>query len=134
MDGAAGTRGNRFAGTLEEAAATTRHISEKDGRDIFVRAHTSSRTRNPRDHRWSRKWPRYCLIFDTETTLDSVQTLNFGSYRRCKLAGDKYLCVEEGIFTEMTFHKARLSSWSDTNLTQGLQRQLSYFLPGRFFV
>src|SRR5262249_54022119 len=40
----------------------------------------------------------HCLIFDTETTLDSLQKLNFGSYRRCKLVGDKYLCVEEGLF------------------------------------
>src|SRR5208283_3266438 len=66
--------------------------------DIFVRAHTSVRTKDQRDRRRSRKWPRYCLIFDTETTLHPAQQLNFGVYRRCELVGDKYQCQAEGIF------------------------------------
>jgi len=50
------------------------------------------------------KWPTYCLIIDTETTLDPAQKLNFGAFRRCKLVGSKYVCVAEGIF-----HKDDLS-------------------------
>jgi len=50
-----------------------------------VRAHTSVRKKVATDRRWSPKWPEYCLIFDTETTLDTAQKLNFGTYRRCKL-------------------------------------------------
>jgi hypothetical protein len=63
-----------------------------------VRAHTRVRTRDPWDKRWSPKWPKHCLIFDTETTLDPAQKLNFGAFRRCKLVGSKYVCVVEGIF------------------------------------
>src|SRR5215471_3745404 len=44
------------------------------------------------------KWPNTILAFDTEsrTTLD--QSLTFGVWRRCKLVGQKYEVVEEGIF------------------------------------
>jgi hypothetical protein len=35
--------------------------------------------KRPSERRWSRKWPPYCLIFDTETTLDPAQKLNFGA-------------------------------------------------------
>jgi hypothetical protein len=43
-------------------------------------------------------WPRRVLFFDTETTTDPTQTLNFGSYRKCRMIGAKYVCVEEGFF------------------------------------
>jgi hypothetical protein len=66
--------------------------------EIFVRAHTHARAKDWPDKRWSRKWPAYCLIFDTETTLDPAQQLNFGVFRHCKLVGDRYVCVAEGIF------------------------------------
>ena len=38
------------------------------------------------------------MIFDTETTHDPVQRLNFGAFRQCKLVGARYVCVAEGIF------------------------------------
>jgi hypothetical protein len=38
------------------------------------------------------------LVFDTETTIDATQKLNFGCYWRCRLDGGKYRCVEEGLF------------------------------------
>jgi len=63
-----------------------------------VRAHTRVRTKSGRDRRWSAKWPKHCLIFDTETTLDPTQKLNFGAYRRCVLVDDEYRCLQEGIF------------------------------------
>ena len=66
--------------------------------DVYVRAHTPVRERKKWERRWSPKWPRYCLVFDTETTVDATQKLNFGCYRRCRLEGDKYLCIEEGLF------------------------------------
>jgi hypothetical protein len=63
-----------------------------------VRAHTSVRTKSGGDWRWSAKWPEHCLIFDTETTLDAAQKLNFGTYRRCVLVDGEYRCLQEGIF------------------------------------
>ncbi len=63
-----------------------------------MRAHTSVRAKTGSDRRWAPKWPRHCLIFDTETTLDPAQKLNFGAFRRCKLVGSRYVCVAEGIF------------------------------------
>src|SRR3974390_2149104 len=65
--------------------------------DIFVRAHAPS----PRSE-WRRKrpekWPDFALIFDTESTIDPKQKLTFGCYRRCQLIGDRYQCIEEGLF------------------------------------
>ncbi|MGC2465153.1 MAG: hypothetical protein WA517_08150 [Candidatus Acidiferrum sp.] len=73
-------------------------MPEQEFHDLFVRAHTPVRKKKEWKRRRSEKWPRYCLIFDTETTVDATQRLNFGSYRRCKLEGNKYLCIEEGLF------------------------------------
>lgn len=66
--------------------------------EIFVRAHAVV----PGKHRGERakpaKWPDEVLIFDTETTIDAVQKLNFGFFRRCKLDSNGYQCVDEGLF------------------------------------
>jgi len=44
-------------------------------------------------------WPEYVLIFDTETTADAAQLLNFGCYRFCRWTDDgRLICLEEGIF------------------------------------
>jgi hypothetical protein len=56
-----------------------------DPHDIFVRAHTLQGSKKD----WSpklTKWPRRALIFDTETTLDTAQKLNFGCFRQCELS------------------------------------------------
>jgi len=43
--------------------------------------------------------PKYVLVFDTETTTDSLQSLNFGVYQFCEMASDVgYRCLEEGVF------------------------------------
>jgi hypothetical protein len=94
MDGAAGALGSDFGqGRLAEEEPLGRK-----SHDIFVRAHTSVRTKTAWDRRGSPKWPKLCLIFDSETTLDPAQKLNFGAFRRCKLVDSVYLCVAEGIF------------------------------------
>src|ERR1700722_18227110 len=98
MDGATGSKGRRFATSRRKLLASAGEIPEQDRHDIFVRAHTSVRAKSARDRRRSPKWPRHCLIFDTETTLDPAQKLNFGAFRRCKLVGSRYVCVAEGVF------------------------------------
>jgi hypothetical protein len=98
MDGPSGSLGNGVKVSRLKRARTKRNDSEQERHDIFVRAHTRVRGKEPWDKRWSPKWPKYCLIFDTETTLDPAQKLNFGAFRRCKLVGSKYVCVAEGIF------------------------------------
>jgi DNA polymerase type B, organellar and viral len=97
MDGAAGARGGDF-GTSRRQRFAEEEALEPKNHDIFVRAHTSVRTKTASDRRWSPKWPTHCLIFDTETTLDPAQKLNFGAFRRCKLVGSRYVCVAEGVF------------------------------------
>lgn len=92
MDGTSRSLGNGLGSSLGQ------HSAEQEQQDIFVRAHTRVRTKDQSDRRWSPKWPEQCLIFDTETTLDPAQKLNFGVFRRCKLVEHKYLCVAEGIF------------------------------------
>ena len=98
MDGPSGPLGNRVKIPRQKPLSTGEEASAQKPSDIFVRAHTSSRAKDWSNSRWSRKWPEYCLIFDTETTLDPAQKLNFGVFRRCKLVGSKYMCVAEGIF------------------------------------
>jgi hypothetical protein len=73
-------------------------MPQLDAHKIFVRAHTPARTRKSWKPRASDKWPRYCLVFDTETTVGAGQKLNFGCYRRCVLDDDGYHCIEEGLF------------------------------------
>ena len=55
---------------------------------IAVRAFTERvKPAKPKGSRsWGsvRRWPRFVLIFDTETTTDTTQRLLFGSYRVCE--------------------------------------------------
>lgn len=98
MDGPSGSLGSGVSTSRREDLKNKRNKSPQERHDIFVRAHTRGRTKDPWDMRWSPKWPKHCLIFDTETTLDPAQKLTFGAFRRCKLVGSKYVCVAEGVF------------------------------------
>jgi hypothetical protein len=73
--------------------------------DLYLRAHivvsddgneqeeqSAKRSRSPK------LWPDYALVWDTETTLDLEQTLNFGVWRFCQLQGTEYVAIQEGIF------------------------------------
>jgi hypothetical protein len=69
-------------------------------KDVFFRSHVVEL--NPKEPFVSDYnepvWPEYALIFDTETTLDPQdQSLLFGFYRVCRLQGNSYHCIEEGI-------------------------------------
>src|SRR5690348_8286770 len=44
------------------------------------------------------KWPDYVLAFDTESRITVDQSLTFGVWRLCKLVGESYEIIEEGIF------------------------------------
>jgi hypothetical protein len=66
--------------------------------DIYVRAHAPLPSKKSRQRRIPAKWPKFSLIFDTETTLDPTQRLTFGCFRRCELMGAEYRCIEEGLF------------------------------------
>jgi hypothetical protein len=73
--------------------------------DLYLRAHTvvsgdkeEYEEQSPKRSRSPKPWPDYALVFDTETTLDLEQTLNFGVWRFCQLQGSEYLAIEEGIF------------------------------------
>ena len=45
------------------------------------------------------RWPRSVLVFDTETTVDAAQQLQFGSYRYCRWTETGELsCAREGLF------------------------------------
>ena len=65
--------------------------------DIFVRAHTVVSQKVGPQRPIPAKWPKEILVIDTETTTDTRQILNFGVYRRCRLVGSQYECVE-GLF------------------------------------
>jgi hypothetical protein len=67
--------------------------------DVFFRAHTVTPERNRKDGVRPSKWPEYTLIFDTETTTDTSQSLTLGAYRFCrKTPNGAYVCLEEGLF------------------------------------
>jgi hypothetical protein len=44
------------------------------------------------------KWPDIILVLDTESRITVDQSLTFGVWRRCKLTGEKYDVIEEGMF------------------------------------
>ena len=70
--------------------------------DIFVRAYAvaSDQDNRPRksNGRDIEKWPRYALVFDTETRITADQALTFGVFRLCELKSDKYKLLREGLF------------------------------------
>jgi hypothetical protein len=71
--------------------------------DLYLRAHiVVSRDKSKHEEqppkRCPRLWPDYALVWDTETTLDLEQTLNFGVWRFCQLQGTEYVAIQEGIF------------------------------------
>jgi hypothetical protein len=94
-------------------------MSEKH--DIFLRAHTvvvdpkkgkkgtgKRRGRHPR--RNLKKWPKYAVVFDCETRIDTGQGLTFGFYRVLRLDGDTYQLEEEGAFfdDDLPAHERKL--------------------------
>ena len=71
--------------------------------DIYLRAHTvpPAKVRRQRGGPGTgsvERWPRAALVFDTETTTDTSQSLTFGAFRCCLLVGNEYRCIEEGLF------------------------------------
>jgi hypothetical protein len=77
--------------------------------DIFLRAHTvvvdskkgkkGKGKRRGRDlRRGLKKWPKYAVVFDCETRIDTGQGLTFGFYRVLRLDADTYRLEEEGAF------------------------------------
>jgi hypothetical protein len=67
--------------------------------DIFFRAHTVTPEKNRKNGVQPSKWSEYTLIFDTETTTDTSQSLTFGAYRFCRgNSNSAYTCLEEGLF------------------------------------
>jgi hypothetical protein len=69
---------------------------------VAFRAYVERRERDARESHArgaGKKWPRFALILDTETTTDASQRLTFGSYRFCRVGkGGRLQCVEEGLF------------------------------------
>lgn len=69
---------------------------------IFLRCHTcilDEETSAKGGKKKEDPLPKYVLVLDTETTIDALQTLNFGAYQFCELTTEsKYRCVEEGLF------------------------------------
>src|SRR5438477_4345103 len=73
--------------------------------DLYLRAHTTHDQQEVAQEKQSRKrkrsaklWPGYALVWDTESTLDLEQTLNFGVWRFCELQGEEYVALQEGLF------------------------------------
>jgi hypothetical protein len=73
-------------------------VGVQERHDIFVRAHAPHPSNRQGPRRAPTSWPQYALVFDTETTLDPAQTLNFGCFRRYRLIYSGYSCIEEGLF------------------------------------
>ncbi len=115
--------------------------------DLYLRAHIvvngdSDAQEEPsaKASRSPKLWPDYALVWDTETTLDLEQTLNFGVWRFCQLQGTEYVAVHEGIFyrdglaakdiqTILTYKKAHLAD----GLLRGADQELTV-LPRAEFI
>jgi len=73
--------------------------------DLHLRAHVVvSGCKRPRPRkskafsRTPKLWPDHALVWDTESTLDLEQKLNFGIWRFCELRDGAYVPLQEGIF------------------------------------
>jgi hypothetical protein len=73
--------------------------------DLHLRAHVvvsggkKARARKGKaSSRTPTLWPDNALVWDTETTLDLEQKLNFGIWRFCELQDGVYVSLQEGIF------------------------------------
>jgi hypothetical protein len=75
--------------------------------DIFLRAHTvvigfkktkKGRRQGRSPRRSPYKWPKYAVVFDCETRIDTSQDLTFGFYSVLRLQDDAYMLQEEGAF------------------------------------
>src|SRR5215831_17638683 len=66
--------------------------------DIFLRVHPVSQNERRSRPEAEPKWPTMALVFDTETTTDTRQSLTVGAYRICRLRDGQYVCVDEGLF------------------------------------
>jgi hypothetical protein len=67
--------------------------------DVFFRAHTVTPEKNRKNGLQPPKWSQHVLVFDTETTTDTSQSLTFGAYRFCRVTPNgAYMCLEEGLF------------------------------------
>jgi hypothetical protein len=73
--------------------------------DLYLRAHIvvpgaqdEDKHQPTRRSRAPKLWPDYALVWDTETTLDLEQTLNFGVWRFCRIQGAEYVTAQEGVF------------------------------------
>lgn len=72
--------------------------------DLYLRAHVvvhggnDEKDDSARRPRSPKVWPDYALVWDTETTLDLQQRLNFGVWRFCQLQEREYVTIQEGLF------------------------------------
>src|ERR1700722_9385957 len=73
--------------------------------DLHLRAHVvvsggkrARATKSKASSRTRKLWPDNALIWDTESTLDLEQRLNFGIWRFCELRDGAYVPLQEGIF------------------------------------
>lgn len=81
--------------------------SEPSFLELALRAWTTPLSARPSSRSWTQSvesWlPKHVLVFDTETTVDETQTLNFGSWRYYRLnntdpSNREMVCVDEGLF------------------------------------
>ncbi|MEZ4412421.1 MAG: helix-turn-helix transcriptional regulator [Gemmatimonadales bacterium] len=68
--------------------------------------------------RRAKGWPDLVLLIDTETTVDAIQRLRFGSYRLCRWAlggepGPRAECIEEGLFHDDDLAPAEVRELQD---------------------
>ena len=80
--------------------------------EIYLRCHTRVLDKKP-DRKWGKRRPspelKYVLLLDTETTTDTQQSLNFGTYQFCEADSDgSFLCLEEGLFYADDLDNAQL--------------------------
>lgn len=98
----------------------------------------------PARRRRKRTRDQYVLVLDTETTVDALQGLTFGSYRYCRIKRGKLRCVEEGLFYAEELDAERLVVLQDyvereeANVAWGGRRKLrllslSEFMSEVFF-
>ncbi len=78
---------------------------------ISLRVHTRVKNEQPRgeyEGKLHDTWAKFALVFDSETTTDIRQNLNFLWWRFCELIAGSYVCQQEGVVYADTLDDASI--------------------------
>ena len=115
---------------------------------VYLRVHTrvkNEKQRGKYENKFPDTWAHFALVFDTETTSDIRQDLNFLWWRFCELKDEAYVCQQEGVVYSDTLDEASVelirsfANSKQAHVEEGCPREICFqsrteFVDGEFWV